>query len=301
MLKLLLAGAVVSVSIAIGPAVAADMPLKAPPLAPAWNWTGFYLGGNVGYSWGRASTDFAESSTATSVVTATTPGGAPLPGNGATVVANAFAFGNAKSDLDGWLAGVQAGYNWQRDQWVFGVEADIQITGERDDPTFCGIPGCPVGSLIGTSTTKLPWFGTLRGRLGVTTDARSAWGPTLFYVTGGLAVGEIDATYTGGIFGGPMGLVSVNSTRTGWTLGGGAEARLGQSNWTLKLEYLYLDFEGVSGSVAATGAPVVTLFGINNADQIHRLTTTTVIAGMASTNVTDQIVRVGLNYKFTPQ
>ncbi len=283
-------------------ASAADLPIytKAPPVVPVWTWTGFYVGGNVGYSWGRAATDFEETSTSTSVVTATTTGvPRPLPGNGTSTTATALAFGSAASDMNGWLGGVQAGYNWQIQQWVFGLEGDIQATGQKDDPVFCGIPGCPPGSAIGTSTTKLPWFGTFRGRIGYSWDVAPSQ-PVMFYVTGGLAFGEVDATYTGGIVGGPMGAVDVSSTRAGWTIGAGGEGRLGHSNWTLKLEYLYMDFGNVSGAVGATGVPVITPFGINNSDQIHFLTTTTTIAGAASTHVTDQILRVGLNYKFPP-
>jgi outer membrane immunogenic protein len=301
MKKLVVAGFALGAFIA--PAIAADMPVKAPIYKappPVWSWTGFYLGGNVGYSWGRASTDFTETSAVTTVVTATTRAGAPLAGNGTTTVTGATAGGNAASDMDGWLGGAQAGYNWQLDQWVFGLEADIQATGEKDDPTFCGTPGCPVGSAIGTSTTKLPWFGTFRGRVGRSTDTNSMWGPVLFYLTGGLAVGEIDGSYTGGLVGGPIGTVSTSTTRAGWAVGGGGEGRLGRSNWTLKLEYLYMDFGSVSGSVAGVGAPVVTFFGLNNADLINFLTTTTAIAGAASTHVTDQVVRLGLNYKFPP-
>jgi outer membrane immunogenic protein len=282
-------------------ALAADLPVytKAPPIVPVWTWTGFYVGGNAGYSWGRASTNFAESSSSTSVVTATTTSGSPLAGNGLTATTAASALGSASSNMNGWLGGIQAGYNWQLQQWVFGVEADIQATGQKDDPLFCGTIGCPAGSLFGTSTTKLPWFGTLRGRGGFTWNVapnRPIW----FYLTGGLAYGEVDASYAGGIVGGPTGAVNVNSTRTGWTVGAGGEGRLGDSNWTLKVEYLYMDFGDVSGGLAATGAPGVTLFGINNSDLRHFITTTTSIAGIASTHVTDNILRVGINYKFPP-
>jgi outer membrane immunogenic protein len=100
--------------------------------------------------------------------------------------------------------------------------------------------------------------------------------------------------------GGTMGAVNVSSTRAGWTAGGGGEGRIGDSNWTLKVEYLYMDFGRVSGNVAGAGT-FVTPFGINNSDQIHFLTTTASILGYASTHVTDQLVRVGVNYKFPPQ
>jgi outer membrane immunogenic protein len=267
--------------------------------APVWTWTGFYVGGNVGYSWGRAWTDFSEYSSATSVVTATTTAGVPLAGNGLVTTATSTALGNAAANMNGWLGGAQAGYNWQIQQWVLGLEADIQATGEKDDPLFCSVPGCPAGSAFGTSTSKLPWFGTVRGRAGYSWNYAPNQ-PILLYATGGLAYGEVDASYTGGLVGGPFGAVNVNSTRAGWTVGGGGEGRLGATNWTLKLEYLYMDFGRVSGSVAGAGAPFVTFFGINNADLIHFLTTNTSILGTASTHVTDQLVRVGVNYKFPP-
>src|ERR1700687_303133 len=147
MRKLIFAGVARGVFVPADFAAAADLPIytKAPIIAP-WSWAGFYIGGNVGYSWGRASTDFNETSTSTSVVTATTTGGIPLAGNGLTTTTTATAFGSAASNMNGWLGGAQAGHNWQVDQWVFGLEADIQATGQKDDPIFCGIPGCPTGS-----------------------------------------------------------------------------------------------------------------------------------------------------------
>jgi outer membrane immunogenic protein len=147
MKKLLFTGVALGVLMAADFSMAADMPvyLKAPPVAP-WSWTGFYLGGNVGYSWGRASTDFTETSTITSVVTATTTGvPLPLAGNGATNTVVAAASGNASSNMNGWLGGGQAGYNWQIDQWVFGLEGDIQATGQTDDPTFAASPAARSG------------------------------------------------------------------------------------------------------------------------------------------------------------
>lgn len=281
-----------------GSAFAADMPLKAPPL-PIWSWTGFYVGGNVGYSWGRDATTFTESSTSTTVLTDLLSSGAPRPGglNGLTTVTSATGGGSVAGDMDGWLGGFQAGYNWQRDRWVLGIETDFQWTGEKDDPTFCSVGGCPAGSLIGTNTTKLPWFGTLRGRVGVSSEPSPQSGPVLLYATGGLAYGRIEESYTMGLVGGPMSAVSVNTTRAGWTLGGGAETRIGHSNWTFKVEYLYMDFGHVSGSVGATGAPAITPILINS-DFTRFLTTTTGITGAASTHVTDNVLRIGVNYKW---
>lgn len=86
------------VALAAVPAVAADLPArmvtKAPVMAPAFSWTGFYIGGNVGYAWGR-----------------TTGTLAVPPGN---------------FDIDGIFGGGQIGANYQVGSWVFGVEADYQ-------------------------------------------------------------------------------------------------------------------------------------------------------------------------------
>jgi outer membrane immunogenic protein len=122
----------------------------------------------------------------------------------------------------------------------------------------------------------------------------------MLYATGGLAYGEVDETYTEGVVGGPSSTLSFHSTRAGWTVGAGGDGRIGQTNWTMKLEYLYMDLGSDSGALGATAAPVKTLFGLNNSDFIHFITTTTSFAGTASTQVTDNIVRVGLNYKFPP-
>lgn len=91
---------------------AADMPLKAPVPRPVYDWTGFYLGINGGYSWGRSDTDY------------TRPGIAAF---------------SSTQNLDGWLFGGQAGYNWQFNRnWIFGLEADIQGTGQRGDRSASG-------------------------------------------------------------------------------------------------------------------------------------------------------------------
>ncbi len=99
----------------IGGAAAADMPIKAPVykapvVAPPYNWSGFYIGLNAGYSWGHQDNDL--------VVAAT----------GATIFSNS-------DKLDGFIGGGQIGYNWQSDHWVFGLEADFQGSGQKADGT----------------------------------------------------------------------------------------------------------------------------------------------------------------------
>lgn len=95
-------------------ASAADMApsyTKAPPrVAAVYDWTGFYIGGNAGYSWGRSRTDAGFFNNTTNVLLAT---------------------GTTAFDMNGWVAGGQLGYNWQSASWVFGLEGDIQATGQK--------------------------------------------------------------------------------------------------------------------------------------------------------------------------
>src|SRR5437868_1840900 len=111
----IIASAIVTISavVGIGAATAADLPArvynKAPVMVdPGYNWTGFYVGLNGGYSWGRANE--------------TVTLGAPFP-----VTSAAF-----RQNVEGGVFGGQIGYNWQVDpRWVLGLEADAQWTGER--------------------------------------------------------------------------------------------------------------------------------------------------------------------------
>ena len=82
---------------------------------PGYDWTGFYVGGNVGYSWGNSN-----------VPTLTDPGPPSTMLNSAS----------NKFNMDGVVGGGQIGYNWQRDRWVFGLEADIQGTGQAGNGTL---------------------------------------------------------------------------------------------------------------------------------------------------------------------
>jgi outer membrane immunogenic protein len=235
---------------------------KAPVMEPIYNWTGFYIGGNVGYSWGRSS----DTSTLT---------------NGAGVVL--FTSG-AGANMDGVIGGGQIGYNWQVQNWVWGLEADIQGSGQKGSRAYLcptGVCTPPFGVLAvfpGPAVPvsldqKLEWFGTVRGRVGVLATPQ-----VLFYATGGLAYGEVKNTAT-------IGLVPVSfsnsDTRVGYTVGAGVEGVIG-GNWTAKLEYLWVDLGRTSGSFATT------LAGLGGG----------VLTSTYSSRITDNIVRVGVNYKF---
>jgi outer membrane immunogenic protein len=241
---------------------------KAPVMVEVYNWTGFYIGGNAGYSWGRSSTD-------ASFFNATT---------------NALVgVGSGAFDMNGWVAGGQIGYNWQNQRWVWGFEGDIQATGQKGSAAFF-CPGAicsPAQTAVALAASpvnvtldqKLEWFSTIRGRAGYTIT------PTVLgYVTGGLAIGEVKSDVvvigrTGGV-GAPFvsSFSTDRSTRVGWTVGAGVEASLG-GNWTGKLEYLYLDLgrESFSAVNLANATPVRADF---------------------SSEVTDHILRAGVNYRF---
>lgn len=208
------------------------------PVAAA-NWAGWYLGGNVGSGTGR---------------------------NNTTLVNPAFAE-SFSLNPDGINGGGQIGYNWQSANWVYGLETDIQASSQRDNKTVVA---------VGTAAydQKLPWFGTVRGRLGYSV------GSSLFYVTGGYAYGGVKTKINAG----PV-EASFSETKSGWTAGAGIETPfkllgLFGPQWTSKTEYLYVDLGSTAGSFAApvVGAGVVT--------------------STSSSKVTEHIFRTGLNYHF---
>jgi outer membrane immunogenic protein len=191
------------------PVLAAELPVKAPPAPPPpeCTWCGFYIGANVGGSWGRANSSFDA------------PG---FP-----------AFFTDSTHPDGVIGGGQLGYNWQSNNWVFGIETDIQGSGQRDSATLAAI-ATPLGGISLVQTDRETWFGTTRGRLGYTPSTN--W---LIYGTGGAAYGNVKSGFT---LTTPIGTATVtdSATRFGWTAGGGVEYMF-LPNWSFKVEYLYMD------------------------------------------------------------
>ena len=182
MKKLLLTATALIGFAAINAASAADLALKAPPPAPVYSWTGFYIGANVGYSWGKAKSFYDDPNFGAF------GGGTPVPPS----------FNPLSQKLDGVIGGGQIGYNWQVDKsWVLGLEADIQGSGERgsasfSDPYSVGTD-CDIfcSTVSGTMKVALDWFGTARARVGVLVTPT-----TMLYGTGGLAFGGINASGT---------------------------------------------------------------------------------------------------------
>ncbi len=157
-------------------------PASAPALiAPVYNWNGFYVGGHIG--WGDST------------------------------------LGNDESG-DGFLGGLQTGYNYQINQLVFGVEGEISWTDMGRSAT--------VGAI---SSTDIDWIATIAGRLGY------AFGNALVY--GKVGVAFLDWSSDVAVRG--LG-VSTGNTETGWVIGAGLEYGF-TPNWSAKIEYNFMSFE----------------------------------------------------------
>lgn len=159
---------------------------------PGFDWTGFYAGVHLGYGWGNAKF--------------TTRTGVPrYPYN-----------------IDGILGGIQAGYNFQMDSFVFGLEGDF--SGTSIDGSTSWAAGTRNASL------DINWLATIAARAGVAMDR------SLFYAKGGLALADTDYRHLGG-----PGLLRGNATRTGWLIGAGVEHAFDNA-WSAKIEYNFMDF-----------------------------------------------------------
>jgi outer membrane immunogenic protein len=247
----------------MGAANAADMAVKAPPPPPApipayFNWTGFYVGGNVGGGW--ANDSFSGT---------TTVGGVPSTFSGS-------------DSYSGVVGGGQIGANYQfPSNWVIGIEADVDWTSLSGSTSVCTVPAGLASSGCASDNTKINDFGTVRGRLGYAVNNM------LFYGTGGWAWSNISTTSTltcagAGCPGTSVAFTgggsSASATPSGWVAGAGVEWAFNR-NWTLRVEYLHLQFSGIGENFSTTvgGIPSIS-------------------ASSASSN--DDVVRVGINYLF---
>jgi outer membrane immunogenic protein len=299
----------------IGPATAADLarPIYRRPVvvaAPVYSWTGFYVGGNVGGSWGNARTDIAGSATTIS-----------FPGSTASQANAPVTFADSQTQrLNGVIGGGQIGYKFQfSPRWVAGLEADIQGSGERGSgtfvdpfstqictglvavepgrPPFCGTHSPANGAAVTAYDAKIGWFGTVRGILGVLITDH-----ILLYGTAGLAYGRVELSGNTSVTGSvpPTAFItpganvfSESKTNIGVAFGGGIEGKCSYwlpAGWTCKLEYLYVDLGSLDTVAPFPGGPVVGAIGPFTTPFNGAITT--------HTRFTDNVVRVGLNYKF---
>jgi outer membrane immunogenic protein len=180
--------------------------------APAANWAGIYIGGNLGSGYAR---------------------------NRSSLAGLGF---NEQFNLapDGFIGGGQIGYNWQAANWVFGVETDFQGSTQKDNSTQV---------LFSTLAynAKLPWFGTARGRLGYSVGSTLFYA-TGGYAYGNIKT-EINSAFTGfnvaSLKTTKGGWTAGAGIETPFQLFG-----LIGPNWTSKSEYLYVDLGSVSDPIA---------------------------------------------------
>jgi outer membrane immunogenic protein len=218
-----LATAVISIC---GTANAIEKKTKPVPVDPLHQWTGFYVGGNIGY------------------------GIAGLTDNGPLAVT---------TNMTGVVGGVQAGYNYQYQHLVVGVEADVQASNQQTSYTRT-LP--IVGDF--TVSQKIPYFMTARGRLGFAFQC----GCVMAYGTAGIGYGAYEPSAS------VLGFtVSRHYERAAFVAGAGVEWMV-WGNWSAKLEALY----GDTGNI---GSPI----------QVP-------LVGPVSMRLRDAITRIGVNYHF---
>jgi len=201
-------------------AQAADLPAptyKAPAyVAPSYaNWSGFYLGVNAGYGFGKSNWDV--------------PAVSPSP--------------------KGAVYGGTIGYNFQTGTWVWGLEGDFDLASMKGSAT-CGVATCE---------TKDSWIATARARLGY-----AGWNNWLPYITGGAAMGNLKASNSA--------IDSATKSKLGYAVGAGVEYAF-LSNWSVKLEYLYVNLGSFDCGIACGATPDNVSFNSN-------------------------LVRAGVNYRF---
>jgi outer membrane immunogenic protein len=273
-------GLVAAVALGIGvgqtaPAVAADMAPMAPvytkappPLASAYNWTGFYVGGTLGAAWGNF-----DPSTSTVF--------SPTGYFATTSVPAINAAGLQSISPTGFTGGFEAGYNWQASNIVFGLEGDIESFRLSGSSTSGAVlyPCCAPTGFTVNSNASTNWLATTRGRLGI---AANNW---LFFATGGAAFTDLRGNFTfSDTFATAAESASISSSKVGYTVGGGIEAGL-WGNWSIKAEYLYVNF----GTVSTTSTNL-TAFTPPVAFPSNVYT--------HSIDLKANIGRIGLNYRF---
>jgi outer membrane immunogenic protein len=198
----------------VGAASAADLPArtytKAPVMIdPAYNWTGWYVGANVGGGWSN--------STYLNTVSVA-PFGSFLPGDSFNV------------DSSGVVGGGQIGYNYQVSSWVLGVEAKF----DASDIKGGVFPIIPARVPDDNFTTRIRSIFMLTARVGY---AFNNWLP---YIKGGYAGAEVKSSVldNNAAGGSPVGSGSASSWRSGGTVGAGIEYAFNR-NWSAAVEYDY--------------------------------------------------------------
>jgi outer membrane immunogenic protein len=231
-------------------------------------WGGWYVGANAGGSWGD---------TKLSSQVATGTGAVVIPPADVALINGVNSNGSNKT---GFTGGVEGGYNYVMDDWLFGIEGEwvALSTNSRDSHSVTSgitlpiIP--PPAPVVYTSNQRADtdWMVDIRPRIGYVA------GPWLFFASAGVAFADVKASQQLTANTTPAQIVQTenSSTKTGWIVGLGAGYAL-DSQWSIKGEYLYADF----GTTRTTGV---------SPNGFASLT--------SSAEVKTNILRVGVDYRF---
>jgi outer membrane immunogenic protein len=239
---------------AAAPAIAQDEPSP---------WSGVYAGALLGGAWGEGSI--------TRTVSA---------GNGAVVIPPTdITLINASSvhttNHAGFTGGGELGYNYASGSLLLGAETDFTAvdTNQTTTSTLTSplLISPPVVYTLGEKA-QTDWMWTIRGRVGYIA------GPWLLYGTGGFALSEIKVKLNLSDNRTPQDVIanSNSSTRAGWVAGGGIGYALTQ-NWSVKTEFLYADFGGITTTAASSTGYV----SLNTHSAVHPI-----------------LIRLGIDYRF---
>jgi len=247
-------------------ATAADMgvPLKAPPPAPPPSWTGFYIGAQGGGGWGTSESQADVGTFVNQLATL----------NGGVSPALVLSVPGPQVNYNGFLGGVDVGYNWQSGIFLVGWEGDFDGSSMQGNTACVGAFNCSV---------KHNWVADITGRVGLI-----AHNDVLLYIKGGWAWADSQYNIGNSItFGTPPTTLAANASASG-TLGGGllgvgAEYMI-TPNLFARLEYDHIEFENQTFGFGITTTPPITGLKIPNMNiTIHD-----------SMN----IVKGGIDYKF---
>lgn len=208
-----------------GSALAADLPVREPPPVfvppppPPFTWSGPYVGGHVGYTWGNYKGDLAD---------------------------NFGDFTSFNTGFDGFIGGGHIGWNWDSNQygrflpglgldlshWIIGIEGDVDGTAaNRTVSQFVSANGFFPGFFpLVNASANIGVQASVRGRIGY------AWDRLMIFATGGVAFADFNTDIST-----PFGGGGRSNTRTGWTVGGGVEYGI-SNNWLIRAEYRYAQF-----------------------------------------------------------
>lgn len=239
---------------------------------------GAYIGLNAGAAWGSAGHSTDPGCLVDPLADAAFCNAPPSPNavNGAAVAAS----GSGDLAPTGFTGGVQGGYNWQYGAVVLGGEGDFGAFDFGQSGTAAGtFPFVFAGTSYALrESMSTSWLMTLRGRVGYTVQPN-----LLLYATGGLALTDFsfsssysDNANNGIVFGG-TGFGKNSDVKAGGVVGGGGEWLL-DSRWSIKAEYLYLDFGSMNVAVPVVNGNFAQTMAVD-------------------ADLTAQVARIGINYR----